>query len=358
MGMSRLIEANFPTCQSIYQKAFYQCSRLSYFTASKVKSIQDYAFYGCQQLIELSFPALLSVGTRAFSGCTSLASFWAPGTWSVGSYAFYNCRTLSAVNIEGAGYIGKYAFYNCSSLSQVILHEALEISDYAFYGTALEFNDGDLTFEYLDNIGNCAFQDVACLSGELYLPACATIGSSAFNGCTRLTQVNLPATLEIGEDAFKTCTSVSSVVMNVVEEIGHSAFAMCTSLENLTIKSPSVCTALSGFLDYTPFYSGTATGYIYVPENLLEDYQIAGEWISYAHYLSAISIDNTSFTLAIIDSNSETGDVLYTETFQKDENMTWAEWCDSEYNTGIIGYSSEEEEGYGVWYNGNIIYIG
>lgn len=53
-----------------------------------------------------------------------------------------------------------------------------------------------------------------------------TIGSYAFNGCTKLASVQLPAGLtEIGNQAFGTCYALKGMTLpNGLTKIGHSAF--------------------------------------------------------------------------------------------------------------------------------------
>lgn len=63
------------------------------------------------------------------------------------------------------------------------------------------------------------------------------VGSSAFDGCSRLKSVKLPKTLEyLGDSAFKNCTGLRSVKLPLtLSHLGDSAFKGCTNLGSIKI---------------------------------------------------------------------------------------------------------------------------
>ncbi|MBR4033568.1 MAG: leucine-rich repeat domain-containing protein, partial [Clostridia bacterium] len=65
----------------------------------------------------------------------------------------------------------------------------------------------------------------------------SNIGSSAFEGCSKITSVNIPKNVSsIGSSAFKGCSSLESVsISDGVKSIGSSAFAGCSKLENISL---------------------------------------------------------------------------------------------------------------------------
>ena len=77
--------------------------------------------------------------------------------------------------------------------------------------------------------------------------------------------------------------------MGAAASIGASGFINCTTLTAVIIrKSDSICTltninAFSG----TPIASGT--GYIYVPNDLVDSYKAATNWSTYATQIKPIS---------------------------------------------------------------------
>ena len=68
-----------------------------------------------------------------------------------------------------------------------------------------------------------------------------SIGSYAFEYCTRLTSITIPSSVTIlGDRAFSDCSSLTSVVIpDSVTTIGEKAFYNCTSLKNVNYKGTS-----------------------------------------------------------------------------------------------------------------------
>jgi hypothetical protein len=83
--------------------------------------------------------------------------------------------------------------------------------------------------------------------------AVATIGGSAFYGCTGLTSVDLPAVTTIGMYAFRGCSGLGSVSFPIAADIGMLAFNNCTGLGSVSLPVASIisggtfdgCSALS-----------------------------------------------------------------------------------------------------------------
>ena len=132
------------------------------------------------------------------------------------------------------------------------------------------------------------------------LSKCTYICNSAFEGCSQLNIVNLdlPECTYIGNDAFYSCTSLTTVNLPECTTIGWMAFINTNvAIANL----PKLNTAYTGpgFSSYGAFYGCTnlttvifgeyfsshipnifgntpiedGTGYIYVPDNVLNEYR-------------------------------------------------------------------------------------
>lgn len=83
-----------------------------------------------------------------------------------------------------------------------------------------------------------AFQYFSVLTDiDLSNSQTATIGDSAFLGCTALSNVALPKnTKTIGQTAFSGCTSLTSIILpENVRDIGNKAFNNCTALKSIQI---------------------------------------------------------------------------------------------------------------------------
>lgn len=144
---------------------------------------------------------------------------------------------------------------------------------------------------------------------EVNLPKCTRIGDYAFQSCTGLTTINLPELKIISPYSFQSCGGLKSVVFPKVEkidtaglygcwtlhtidlpvctDISGTSIIYCNVLAKLILRSPAVCTLGGGGLANTAIASGT--GYIYVPDNLVEEYKTATNWSNYADQIKPIS---------------------------------------------------------------------
>ena len=110
----------------------------------------------------------------------------------------------------------------------------------------------------------------------------------AFYGDKLLTTVALPAATSLGTYAFQNCSSLTSVDLPVVTSISSYAFNGCSALTSLTLSKNQVATLSStNAFTGTPIASGT--GYIYVPDNLVDQYKTATIWATYANQILPIS---------------------------------------------------------------------
>lgn len=94
-------------------------------------------------------------------------------------------------------------------------------------------------------------------AGDITIPANVTynnrtlavtsIGSSAFNGCSRLTGVTIPNSVtSIGGAAFLDCSRLTNITIpNSVTSIGNSAFLNCSGLTSMTI--PNSVTSIENY---------------------------------------------------------------------------------------------------------------
>ena len=92
-----------------------------------------------------------------------------------------------------------------------------------------------------------------CTDAEIIIPTeykskpVTGIGSSAFSGCTNLTNITIPNSVTIiGENAFSGCTGLTSIeIPDSVTSIGAYAFFGCVGLTSVTI--PDSVTSIGFF---------------------------------------------------------------------------------------------------------------
>jgi hypothetical protein len=169
---------------------------------------------------------ITSIGDIAFQSCGGLTSVIIPNTvTSIGVGAFQFCTSLTSVTIPNSvTNIGYEAFFSCSSLTAFAV-DALNPVYSSVAGVLFDKNQTAL---------------ILCPAGKagIYtIPNTVTsIGSGAFQACSRLTGVTIPDSVtSIGDIAFRYCSGLSSVTIpNSVTNIGSEAFES-SGLTNATI---------------------------------------------------------------------------------------------------------------------------
>ena len=120
------------------------------------------------------------------------------------------------------------------------------------------------------------------------LPKCTSIDYGAFRVCTSLTTINLPKCTSIGEYAFYYCTNLTTVNLPKCTSIGDGAFHSCTNLTTIILSNNQIV-SLMGFLTFNNSGISRGSGYVYVPDNLVDSYKTATNWSNYANRIKPIS---------------------------------------------------------------------
>ena len=287
----------------------YSYSLHSVVIPESVTSIGANAFLGCGSLQSVVIPeGVTSIGNNAFQGCASLQSVVIPeGVTSIGKSAFQGCYSLHSVVIsEGVTSIGDSAFRDCGGLQSIAIPAGVtSIGANAFQGCA------NAVFSV--NVNNFAptaavFMGCRRLTGELNIIAdeiphdafaftgitslfcranktTRTTGGGAFYGCVELARVEMTDIKEIGSFTFNGCTALSlAIIGDTVTKIDSSAFLNCTTLARLVVKAATPPTLASNTLKGC--YNLTA---IYVPDEAVEAYKAATNWIGYASKIQPLS---------------------------------------------------------------------
>ncbi len=211
---------------------------------------------------------LTSIGDCAFRNRHKLTSLNIPDSvTSIGDNAFDECRYLVITKLPSALVsIGNASFKNCSDMVLTELPSGLtSIGDNAF--------------------SNCNKIDITKIPDSV-----TTMGSRAFYLCERIKTLELSKSLvSIGAYCFNSCSALTTVTLpnaTVVPELGSTAFGS-QSFE-------------------TPIYKGT--GYIYVPDDLVENFKAATNWSTYGDQIRPISDLNN-----LIDLSNHTFPVTFNE---------------------------------------------
>ena len=135
------------------------------------------------------------------------------------------------------------------------------------------------------SIGSSAFQSCSSLS-QISLPMCSYINRGALGHCKSLSQVSIPVCSYIGVTVFAYCRSLSQLSLPVCSIIRDYAFIGCSSLSRITIGYSGVCS-----LDSSVFYKTkitSSTGSIYIPASLVDAYKSAINWSMYSSQIFPI----------------------------------------------------------------------
>lgn len=245
---------------SIGVKAFNACTNvmgIDIQDATALRTIGDSAFENCSaadgnlafsSAIRSSEPSVERIGNRAFFGCANLTGhlYFPHGLQSLGVSAFEGCSSLNGTIVfpTNANFtaIPDSAFANCSSMTGISTNTGNGTS--LVYAAAYGDNankpipNGLILPTTITQIGANAFQNCN-FAGALNLQqaAIASIGNSAFRGCSAFTSLVLPSTstyTTVALECFMDCTGITSLTLpNNIVQISESAFEGCIRIANV-----------------------------------------------------------------------------------------------------------------------------
>jgi hypothetical protein len=117
-----------------------------------------------------------------------------------------------------------------------------------------------------------------------------SIGNNAFSSCSKLIINELPVNITIiNSYCFSSCSAITEMTCKgKITKIDSTAFYRCYSLSKFVLPNiTSVPTLGSSVFSSTEIASGT--GYIYVPDNLVESFKTATNWSTYANQIKGVS---------------------------------------------------------------------
>ncbi len=253
----------------------------SYTIPNTVTSIEAGAFNSCAKLTGVIIgTGTTSIGDNTFKSCSGLTSVTIPGNiTSIGQKAFLSCSGLTSVTIPNSvTSIGQEAFSTCSKLTGVIIGTGVtSIGDNVFSSCSVltDITVNALNPAYSSDAGVLFNKDKTTLiqcpegkAGSYTIPGTVTsIGTGAFIGCSKLTDITIPDTVTgIGAAAFQSCTHLTKVTFpSSVTSIGNNAFLNCTGLAyaiffgNAPIMGSTVFDSCSPY--FTVYYLEETSGF-------------------------------------------------------------------------------------------------
>ncbi len=193
------------------------------------------------------------------------------GITQIGNGAFYLCRFNKVVIPNSVTKIGLTAFRDSQQLTECVLPDSItEIGANTFIGC---FN---LT------------------SNNFHIPANLKIIPQNFlSECEKITgTINLPSSVTTLNSTCMDLTGIDTVKVNSIIGINSMAFNYCRKLAKFVIYANDGTDNLCAMYNSSVF-NGTPiknkTGYIYVPDDLVENYKTATNWSVYASQIKPLS---------------------------------------------------------------------
>lgn len=200
-----------------------------------VTMVGEYGLCAKKNLTSVDFPNVTTLSTRSISKCDNLKSI--------------NLPMFKSITAGGSNYM----LADNTLLQSVYLPKATNIGGYCFY------NDYNLS--------------------EVYLPLLNTVGASAFQRCDSLESLNLPSVNFIDTYAFRQCYQLKKLVLSYNTHVAILA----------NTNAFLYCYRILGTVSETYNPEGLKDGYIYVPDDLVEQYKVATNWSTYASQIKPIS---------------------------------------------------------------------
>lgn len=180
---------------------------------------------------------------------------------TVGVCAFLGCQDLTAIDLPNVTQVKRNAFESCKLLQTINLPKVTKFDREVFVNTAIPQAD---------------------------FPLVTTMESGCFKMASKLTFANLPLVTDLPADTFRNST-IRTADFAAITNINRTAFTDCTSFETLIIRTPSVCVISDISVALRGSKIAAGTGYIYVPDNLVDSYKTATNWVALANQIKPIS---------------------------------------------------------------------
>lgn len=270
---------------------------LTDYSSSVVTSVGQYAFYYNKGIVNLDLPNCESVGRTALSYCDNLQNVNLPNCESIGDSAFSYSKKLETINISNVKTLGASTFNNCIALKSIDLPYIETISNQFYSCNELT----EINLPNLVTITGGAFNYCKKLN-SLILPKLETINytSSIISTCNKLKKFYAPQLTAIPKNTL--CDAgLETANISMCESIGEYAFNRDGYLKAVIIRQKnSICTLANsnafqmcyhilGTTNTTYNPNGDKDGYIYVPDELVEDYKTATNWSVYADQIRPVS---------------------------------------------------------------------
>ena len=224
--------------------AFYNCTSIGKLSfPQKLKTISKYSFAFSSIQIENQFDKLSSIFEYAFYQCSKLTEIVIGNSeLRISNYAFGNCVNVQKITTDvTCFYISPDAFDGCTGVKS--LHFTMSNS-----GAFSNFNPDRIPWRNMGNhvtsitfvdtvtsISQYLFSNFTKIQSITFPSYLFSLSDYSFYNCTSLKEIILPTKMNfIGKYCFSHCSSVETIVIgNKMKEVRSMAFSYLTSLKTI-----------------------------------------------------------------------------------------------------------------------------
>lgn len=238
----------------IPSSAFYDCDNLvSVQLPDSLREIARRAFGDCDALVQVDIPDTVTrIGVSAFSGCDALTEVSLPASLTeISANTFNNCLKLRTIRIpNGVTKIDYGAFVACNKLQSVQIPDSVRFIGESAFGLCDSLKEVYIPAD-VEEIGEGAFRDCSTLTAIRVSPDNAHYASDdqgvlftknkseliRYPGGNTRGVYTVPDTVTtIWDNAFQSCRYLSRVTISSgVKNIGSTVFDQCHRLTQIQV---------------------------------------------------------------------------------------------------------------------------
>lgn len=190
--------------------------------------------------------------------------------------AFCNNMEIKTVDFPNVVELVSRTFSGSAYLENINLPKLKIVGSYGFHATKIK--DTNSVFDTVETL-NGTNQFYSCNSlVNLTVNLITTITSGCFASCNNLISAYFPKVESVGPSSFSNCGVLRALILpinKVVSLTNTSAFTGCYHILGTYHKT------------YNP--ESLKDGFIYVPDDLVEQYKVATNWSTYAEQIKPLS---------------------------------------------------------------------
>ena len=146
---------------------------------------------------------------------------------------------------------------------------------------------GDYVNNRITTIGNNSLRTLPITS--LHCENVTSVAGEAVRQCNYLVDVYLPNCTQTGGYSFGICPLLERVELGAMTNIKAYDFYNCPKLTTFIINNTATVCSLANVSAFTSSGIASGTGYIYVPDDLVDSYKAATNWSTYADQIKGLS---------------------------------------------------------------------